>query len=86
MALRSCFPLQERTILPLVIQDCQELLPFPSGHFILQIRHSSSSLALARGEGDTSELRQDEHQVADLAKVIAWIWEFCHLDSPSTAG
>ena len=37
----------------------------------LDHRHSFSSPALAHGEEDASEWRQDEHQVADLAKIIA---------------
>ena len=41
----------------------------------LDCRRSSSSLALAHGEGDAFE----SHQVADLARLTAWIWEYCHL-------
>ena len=33
-------------------------------------RHSSSSLSSAHGEEDVTGLQQDEHQLADLAKVI----------------
>ena len=60
-----------------------------SGDSFLQIRMSSLSdqrgfsyLAMAHGDRDATEMRQDEHQAADLAEVIAWICKYCRLKPP----
>ena len=54
------------------------LIPWsPSDH-----RCSSLSLASALGEEHVMKLQQDDHQSADLAKVIVCIREFCCLELP----